>query len=228
MSEIESQSQSTEQEWKFYDFDANWDKFLKIWKSEPIQDRLEYDMTNWCKNHTKDMKYKRGDQLWTFSETDYWSKNYNDEVINEAMDEVCEYEMVNTYYKRMKEILGDSYDRCKDKDDDIFQICMSAVMKKFTPKNDSLESLIMISGKNYIIESLYEVAKIIFRNKIIVLVDDADENNNFILIPSEKIVFDLFDYYFEREDETDIRLKSDDYYDCMCDYDENDEIDETD
>ena len=34
--------------WRYYDFDANWDKVYKVWQGDAVQNVLEPDMEEWC------------------------------------------------------------------------------------------------------------------------------------------------------------------------------------
>jgi hypothetical protein len=225
----ESESQDNEQEWKFYDFDANWDKFLEIWKSEPVQKILDVSMNHWCDRHTNMKRYERGDQLWKFSNYDYWESEESYEAIEESFNEVEKYGMVNTYKKRMKEVLDYKYDSSELNDSYIFSTCADAIRTKFTPKDDSIESFIMYGGKKYIFKALFQVSIILFKNsQLIIPAEVYPENNKFVLIPEEKIVFDLYDYYhIVKCKNPDYFEKSDGYYDKFCNpYNENNDNDD--
>ena len=65
--------------WRYYDFDANWDKVYKVWQSDAVQDVLKPDMEEWCKKHAYYKRdedgnlhkptWHRGDSLWRYSVT---------------------------------------------------------------------------------------------------------------------------------------------------------------
>jgi hypothetical protein len=208
--------------WKFYDFDANWEEFIKIWNSDDVQDILERDMNNWCTEELHSRQtYERGDPLWTFSKTDYWFTKLNDA----AWEEVHKYNMIETFHKRMKQLYGKNYTDDKDLVFEHFdETWHNAIMEQYAPKPDTLESMIMIMGKNYLSDTFNKVAKIIYNQSDY----DSDEEvygtptdniiythygneDSIILISSEKIVFDLYDYYFSKIDGKSL-LQPDKYY----------------
>ena len=53
---------STTQEWKYYNFDDHWDEFLKVWKSENVQRKLDSEMHTWMKDYPT-IVYKRRERL---------------------------------------------------------------------------------------------------------------------------------------------------------------------
>ena len=60
--------------WRFYDFDANWDKVYKVWQGDAVQDALEPEMEAWYEQHAyfdqdedgnlHRPTWNRGDSLW--------------------------------------------------------------------------------------------------------------------------------------------------------------------
>ena len=34
--------------WRYYDFDANWDKVYEVWQGDIVQDVLQPHMEEWC------------------------------------------------------------------------------------------------------------------------------------------------------------------------------------
>ena len=70
--------------WRYYDFDANWDKVYKVWQGDAVQDALEPDMKQWCEEYAyfnvdeegrqRKPTWHRGDSLWQYSVSDYHSE----------------------------------------------------------------------------------------------------------------------------------------------------------
>ena len=61
--------------WRYYDFDANWDKVYKVWQGDAVQDELERAMLDWCEGHPRPHmrkpRWQRGDSLWQYSGSAY-------------------------------------------------------------------------------------------------------------------------------------------------------------
>lgn len=237
------------QEWKYYDFDANWDEFLKVWKSEEVQEELDMTMKNWERDnptytYTDDTPklriYERGDQPWEFGRTDYWSCKISPDDDDET--DIA----ARAFVKSLTNVHPGLIFRDKpkpgrvmperDMDFELNYYTLSNVpnelyerqYKKNAPKPDTLESMIMMMGKNFIRNPLFVAAEMLFGDAI--LIKDID-GNSLILIPHEKIVFDLYNFYFITRDKDTIPsfvLQSDDYYDSKInddDYDDDDDDD---
>ena len=66
--------------WRYYDFDANWDKVYEVWQGDAVQDALQPDMEEWYKEHAyydsgedgnlHKPTWHRGDSLWRYSTGD--------------------------------------------------------------------------------------------------------------------------------------------------------------
>ena len=78
--------------WRYYDFDANWDKVYKAWQGDAVQDALEPDVEEWCEQayytdaggHKVHPTWHRGDSLWQCSRSSYWPGR-NCEAANNLM-----------------------------------------------------------------------------------------------------------------------------------------------
>jgi hypothetical protein len=60
--------------WRYYDFDANWDRFYEAWSNVIVQQTLLQSMEDW--NET----WKKGDSLWDLTNTNYWTHKVFDRV----------------------------------------------------------------------------------------------------------------------------------------------------
>jgi len=238
-------------EWKYYDFDANWSEFLKVWKSEEVQEELDMTMENWERDnptytYTDDTHklriYERGDPLWEFGRTDYWAcKIYEDPRDKDETDIT-----VKAFAKSMMNVHPGLLIRGKPKPGRVMPECDEDLVGQFyttsgamseqmdrqhakrAPKPDTLESMIMMMGKNFIRDPLFVAAEMLFGDAI--LIKDID-GNSLILIPHEKIVFDLYNFYFitrDKDTNPSFVLQSDEYYDSKInddDYDDDDDDD---
>ena len=199
------------QTWKYYDFDANWDEFYKIWMRDDVQQILKIDMDNWCKteayfvNNHERPTWNIGEPLWNLSRTDY----HESKIMDKANQYVEDNNMLNIYKKRMREILNVKFKNNEDAYEHFSNMCFENIMDMFKPKKGSIDSLILVMGKHYIEDALMECAVKLFPDEEIVNDDES------ILIPGQKLVFDLFDFYWTKNGSTKF-LQKDEYYDDMC------------
>lgn len=192
-------NQQTPQEWSYYNFDANWDKFYEVWKDPKTQNILEKDMKVWCKHEAyfdsdgKKPKWNKGSPLWNLSRTDYHSTKMLDKA-NEKNDRE---QIVETYRKQMEIKTGKKID-----DDEFDEMCIELFEKleeEFEPKPGTIDSLILVMGKNYLTRTLKYCAKQLFPNDNVKVIKDSD-NSDMILVLNQRIVFDLLNYYFSTRD----------------------------
>lgn len=240
------------QEWKYYDFDEHWNEFLEVWKSEYVQEELDEAMISWGEDNPtyvyddderRIRVYKRGDPLWEFGRTDYWQCKIHDDFGDET--DIC----AKAFLKAVINVHPGLIFRGKPKsgrviperDVDVesnFYMTSGAFHaqderehNKNAPKPDTLESMIMMVGKNFIRNPLFTAANKMFGYAE--LIEDID-GNSLILIPHKKIVFDLYNFYFitrDKDNSPSFVLQKDEYYDSRIDDDEytdEDEIDEND
>lgn len=225
------------QKWQFYDFDANWEKFYQLWCNDDVQHIQKNNMDEWFEMLVEqDTKNGRGQRFWNVGDS-LWQHGlgeYFDDMIEEKS--FCFLEDNNRIYKkRMREILGVTkylhhYDS-EDISNDILNIHKDALTYMFGPKHGTLESLIMTWGKSYVTEALGKCGSTMFPDEEIVF------HGSIILIPGKQIVFDMYDFYWTKvrmqpqsfpsrttNKEFEELLKSDEYYDNICDdnnYDSN-------
>jgi hypothetical protein len=235
------------QEWKYYDFDEHWDEFLKVWKSESVQEDLDEVMEQWQEDNPtytytgdthKLRTYERGDPLWEFGRTDYWACKISPDDDDET--DIAARAFVKSLTNVHPGLIFRGATKPgrlvpeRDMDLELNYYMLSNVpnelyeqqYKKNAPKPDSLESMIMMMGKNFIREPLLTSAYILFGDAE--LIKDVD-GNSLILIPHEKIVFDLYNFYFiTRDNDTNSSfvLQKDEYYDSKINDDDDDDDDD--
>ena len=186
-------------EWKYYDFDTNWKEFYEIWQTDNIQEILKSDMDDWCQTHAYFVNgnerptWNKGEPLWHLSRTDY----HYSKMMDQANDKVEKDHIFQTYKKRMGEITGRKFDDFDD--DDIYNRCFDEIMEEFKPKRHTIDSLILVHGKNYISNALFESAQLLFPDDDIMNFTSSD--SEIIINVSKKIVFDLLDFYFSTRDQ---------------------------
>lgn len=181
-----------EQEWKYYDFGANWSEFLKSWKSDSVQDVLFADMQNWCEHNAyfepdgSKPKWKRGDPLWHLSRTDYWATRNM-----EAADEYIKQSDCFGKFKRSMEQQGRRFANDEAAWDAFHDICMAQIDADFAPRPDTLETLIMVMGGEFLYDALAATAHDMKLGEVVRAPDGM------VLLPGKKLVFDHMSYFFD-------------------------------
>jgi hypothetical protein len=202
-----------DQKWKNYDFGANWGEFIRTWKISSVQAVLFYDMQNWCKEQAYYLPdgskptWKRGEPLWHLSRTDYWAQK--------QMDAANDYIERNDCFNKFKRTMAQQGRTFCDDDDARFafhEICWEQIADDVaTPLPDSLESLIMVMGREYLCDALATAATEMEVDDTVVQTPDC-----LILLPNKHMVFDFMSYYFDVvEGKGTPILKSDAEYDAI-------------
>jgi hypothetical protein len=208
--------------WQFYDFDANWGSFLEVWKSAAIQSALKPHMDSWCRSHAYDTDargnrpaWREGDPLWHLSRTDFWDINIRDSVDSH----IDKNRMVEHMSRTMKNVMARpniTKDRCVDT---LYAVLQSSgeydlLYERYSPKPDTIESLILVLGKNHLSHALFHVANMLFPDDDLVLTTD-EEQIDIILVPDKHVVFDLLDFFYAKYELVEDLLRPDADYDAM-------------
>ena len=132
--------------WRYYDFDAEWDKVYKVWQGDAEQDELERAMLDWCEGHPipqmRQPRWHRGDSLWWYSNCG----NYHGERSMQAADKLVNSE--NVFGQLMAALRRHGLNLTED------QLCQSETFhrafveyaRRCEPKEDTLESLILCAS----------------------------------------------------------------------------------
>ena len=187
--------------WEYYDFNSNWDAVYKIIQSDEIQNVLKDDMDDWCINETDNKRFKYREPLWEYSRTDYFSQK----ILDKANEHMEEHDIWSTYKKHYKKVIGKSlFKKNNNSDDDsdneyegdseIYNNVFNEIEELYRPKKGSLESMVLVMGANYLALTYVAIAEKLFFNEEIIIFEHACDN--FVLIPSLKLIFDINRYYF--------------------------------
>lgn len=170
----------------------------------------------------KSRLYNRGDSLWKFSndDGDYWM----DKIHNNEEDFDAD---LNSFVKSIANVHPCLVVRGKEMipsrqklieffmDNEAYEEHIIRQHEKNAPKKETIDSMIMIGGKSYLTKPLYIAATMLFYGHQVFVVEDIDGNDQ-ILIPGQKIVFDLYNFYFitrDKDTNPSVVLQSDEYYD---------------
>jgi hypothetical protein len=210
-----------DQAWQLYDFDANWPIFLEIWKSAPIQSVLKPHIDQWCIGHANTdgngnrPSWSEGDPLWQLSRTDFWDLNINDSIDTH----INTHRYVENLQKTWRMNLTRPNCSRHQATDAMYEIMrISGEYKRlydlYSPKPDTIESLILVLGKNHMSHALFHVAHHMFPHDDIIFTIDK-QGHDVILIPALHTVFDLFDFFYDKYELVENMLKPDAVYDEM-------------
>lgn len=183
--------------WKYYDFNKNWESFILIWKNDDVQVFLERAFNFY------NITYQRRMPLWLVNSS---TMEYVAQM--KTLDEIYKNNILSSFEKRMAAIFNKKY--TLGKSTYYMQTCFHELCKFNLPQKDTIESFIFPDGEKIISCALAEVARIIFNEDNVYVTLDLDKKN-IILIQSQKIVFDVYGYYWNEE------LQDDDYYEELCD-----------
>ena len=193
--------------WSYYNCNENWSKIYKIIKTEQVQDILEEDMKSWClyEAYNDKKEYKRGSPLWSYGRTDYFFTKIMDKANNYMND----HDVWSTYKKQRHnlgipfkfECLCDSCNCSCEYETDTYFSVFDEIQEMFEPQECSLESMVLCLGANYLVNTNNKIASFIFPNENVFVFDY--NGNDYVLIPSLKLIFDPTRFYFyENSDKT--------------------------
>lgn len=206
-------------QWKFYDFDEDWTRVIKLWNTTKIQNILKQEMHYWCRHvittqNGAGRSWHIGEPLWNLSsKKQYWETK----ILDKIYEEVERYSMFQTFLKRTHDIRGKKFKDMELAYSAFVSTCFDALFEEFQPRPNTIESLILVGGKNFLTSSLHETASMLFPDDIIIWTSDT-KNNNVLLIPEHHIVFDMVEFYFATRDRKNNTVNySDAVYDGLVD-----------
>ncbi len=185
---------------QFYDFDKNWKCFYEVWTSDEVQDVLESHMQNWCKHeayyvHTHNgmekPTWKRCDDLWRYSRTDFHSQRILDKINEHVRADRC----VEKYVDAMKRF-GIRFTSPELSHEAFWNVAGDHLEESFEPEPHSLEANVLFGGANFMVEALEVAAQKLFPSCDIDRIEDAESQNKIVII-NEDIIFDFIRFYFK-------------------------------
>lgn len=186
-------------QWKLFDFDAHLDAFWEAWNEDNVQSELDDVMWEWCAQHAPlrngaPPTWRRGEPLWDLSSHDRWDGMIED-AANENFNKIWR-PSYSLYARTMKAQCLPVMDL--DAFDEMVRESVHEsylkLLQEYEPKPGTLESLVMFGGRNFLSLPLAICARNMFPDSAIVLGVPPGTNNEFVLLPTEGIVFDIEDY----------------------------------
>jgi hypothetical protein len=187
--------------WTLYDFDAHWPEFWAAWTDDIVQDVLGHDMAAWCERHAPRncdgsvKQWRPGEPLWHLSRTDFW-----DEIISEQVEAHLDSLYPDPYgaYKRTMEaqflpvVDPDTFSETILRDE--WMAMYNEAYDDYAPKRGTLESLVLICGKNYMTWALAFAASILFPDSDVVIARNGS-GDTFALVPDKGLVLDVVEHF---------------------------------
>lgn len=189
--------------WAPFDFDAHWAAFWAVWSSDEVQDVLAPWMDRWCVRVAGrvDAAWRRGDPLWHLSLDDYW-RTHMLRLTNDRMDALYPGNAHAAYVKTMS---ARALPYARDPDDFYETVWRraweqehDAVERANTPRDGTLESLVLVGGREFVLEAMALTAARMFPGERICVSRKygSAREGRFITLPDRREVFDILDFYY--------------------------------
>jgi hypothetical protein len=187
-------SAANQKRWRLFDFDAHWPEFLAMWNAPEAQQALHDSMYEWCVENAYDRIYDPATPLWRYSRTDYWSER----MVKQAEERAEREGLRATFRRRMRDVLPGM--SVKQAEDYFNATAMPQLVAEAEPRPGSLESLIVVQGKNFLSWPLLVVAETMFENQNVIVTEDDDGNDLILVTDADHdyfgYVFDMYEFYF--------------------------------
>lgn len=173
--------------WTYYDFDRHWTRFFEAWNAPHIQDILFRDLMDFDIYSGIMYPWQRGDPVWFLTSSNYWDRR--------AEIKIQERHMMQKYKKSFSNATGYRFVSNQDLYTKFYKFVYPKIQYDLFPKPNTLESLVLIGGNEAISSAMYNIALSLCNNSEVVSVYDEEEEHRWILMPQQKIVFDIEGYY---------------------------------
>lgn len=173
---------------EYYDFDANWDAFLRAWRSPPVAHAADLDAAIW-----REMgffkNYRHGDPLWKQTKTTYWIYKLAELAQAKAREE-----RHAAMYRRTMDVVCPRLSSSAL----YYRVCFAEVIKGCEPRPGTIESFGMPEGAFVFKNALLECARALFPAGSVGM---FTLNGRTLIVVDSKTVLDPFGYYFHRHDD---------------------------
>lgn len=176
--------------WSYFEFDKHWNQFLQEWHKPHIQDILFRDLMDFSISSGLMYPWQRGEPVWYLTPSNHWDIIVDQKVNIKIQEENLKPKFINSFHNAT----GYLFKGKNDSSIKFHHIVYHNIRNEFFPKPNSLESLVLIGGNNAISYAMYRIAIDMFEHTEVTSVFD-EEGHMWILLPNEKIVFDIEGYY---------------------------------
>ena len=200
--------------WRYYDFDANWDKVYEVWQGDAVQDVLQPHMEEWCEERAycdqdedgnlHKPTWHRGDSLWRYSVTDYHWTRWMDAANNLMESENVADKLLAALRRHglditMEQLHQDSIDDTPG----LWHRALEECDRRCQPQKKTLEAMILWSGEQYLEEAHLMCACEMFPDEQIA-VGEAPPGSyyNRVFLCKQRLAFDFLGYWWDKQGET--------------------------
>ena len=191
--------------WRYYDFDANWDKVYEVWQGDAVQNVLEPQMKEFLEKHPQVVlmdeeghlrrpTWHQGDSLWRYGISYY---PHGDSMM-EAANTLVNSE--NVFGQLMAALRRHGLDFTEN------QLCQSEIWhrvfleceRRCEPKKGSLDSMIIFGGDDALEDAHFVLATQLFPEEQVVLAQPPggpEYEYSHVFRCKQRLVFDIQGYW---------------------------------
>ena len=193
--------------WQYFDFDKYWEIFKDGWSMPNSQTVLRCQMNQWCQAYNPKIA------LWQYTKTKYWETKIKRQIAKDAISNNC----LIQYKRTMQNILLIKYNDNTTLLNCYVEKVYKNMYHEFKPQDGTIDSFILQNGQNCIAPVLFETAIQLYPDTMVKLVKDMNDND-VVLIPEYKLVFDLLGFYhFQHDHDPSHSVFIDSCYDMILD-----------
>lgn len=180
------------EEWRYYDFDSDWDAFYQVWTSDVVQDVLKKDMESWIQNeaYLNSPPWKPKADLWEWSRTDY----HHQKVFDKASDCVKQHGLIKQFGEAL-ERAGTPVNDEEALKEKFYDVAFEEVLNECTPVSGSLEAQVLVFGARYLNDAIIMAGKQLFPNSEVFLWVSEDEETDMVVVHDKHLMLN-FNYYY--------------------------------
>lgn len=166
-----------------YDFDSNWNIFLKAWYSHDVQYTLALEMEG-LKSLGFFKYYQKGDPLWKHTQSLYWKLR----CAAKAQQLMHQEQHICKFQRTMQTQFGFPI----NSKDFYYATCFKTTVERCHPEKDTIHAFIMPELSFLLKNTMRKCAEVIFPAEIIEITNDN------IITVNKHIKFDLIRYYNQK------------------------------
>lgn len=167
----------------YYDFDVNWDSFLKAWYSHDVQYTLALEME--CNKPLGFFKYYQpGDPLWKYSQSLYWKLRCAARAQQLMKEE--------QHLMKFKRTMQSQFGFLNNSKDFYYATCFKATVERCYPQPNTIHAFIMPELSFLLKNTMRQCAQTLFPQDLVEMTND-----NIVMI-NKSIKFDLLGFYNQK------------------------------